>query len=47
MRYLKEKETGEILYIDDSSKEGKELIKKAIAGGRYTEWFIYNAGGLL
>ena len=41
MRYLKQKETGEILFIDDSSIEGKELIKTAITSGKYVEWFIY------
>lgn len=42
MRYLKEKETGQILFIDDSTEEGKKLIEDAISGGKYTEWFIYN-----
>ena len=41
MRYLKEKETGDILFIDDNSEEGKKLIRDAIAGGKYIEWFIY------
>ncbi len=41
MRYLKEKETGDMILIDDSSEKGKQDIKNAIASGKYSEWFIY------
>lgn len=46
MRYLREKETGNILYIDDSTEDGKKHMKDALAGGKYIEWFIYNGWDL-